>query len=178
MLANNNESLNDALIPAEKPGRDVCIQDLIQQSLDPVFAAFRQMIGQNNEMLSQIAGSMTAQSDRMNALEKLIRLSIPVTPAQVRYINNQIRHRARELLAKKEAGYEDDQKAVASLGRMIRKTVLVRYGITALNELPKCEYSVVISQIEIYNDALAVRDIVKEVRKRAEEAKEKTGAGT
>lgn len=159
----------DCLVPVENEAREKAMQDMMLQILSPVFAALQQMMDHNNQSFAQIAAAMTVQSDRMDALEKQIRLSTPVTPGQVRYINNEIRRRARELLAKKEAGYEDDAKAVAALGRLIRKSILVRYGIVALNELPRCEYSVVISQIELYNDALAVRDIVKEVRRRAEE---------
>ena len=159
----------DYLVPVENEAREKGMRDMLQQILSPVFAALQQMMDHNNESFAQIAASMTVQSDRMNALEKQIRLATPVTPGQVRYINNEIRHRARELLAKKESGYEDDTKAVAALGRLIRKSILVRYGIMALNELPRCEYSVVISQIGLYNDAMAVRDIVKEVRRRAEE---------
>ena len=165
----------DSLVPAENEAREKGMRDMLHQILSPVFAALQQMMDHNNESFAQIAAAMTIQSDRMDALEKQIRLATPVTPGQVRYINNEIRHRARELLAKMEMGYEDDAKAVAALGRLIRKAVLIRYGITALNELPRCEYSVVISQIGLYNDALAVRDIIKEVKRRAEE---KPGTGT
>ena len=142
----------DYLVPVENEAREQGMRDMLQQILSPVFAALQQMMDHNNESFAQIAASMTVQSDRMDALEKQIRLATPVTPGQVRYINNEIRHRARELL-----------------GRLIRKSILVRYGIMALNELPRCEYSVVISQIGLYNDALAVRDIVKGLRRRAEE---------
>lgn len=165
----------DYLVPVENEAREKGMRDMLQQILSPVFSALQQIMDHNNESFAQIAAAMTIQSDRMDALEKQIRLATPVTPGQVRYINNEIRHRARELLAKKEDGYEDDTKAVAALGRLIRKSVLVRYGIVALNELPRCEYSVVISQIGLYNDALAVRDIIKEVKRRAEE---NSGTGT
>ena len=165
----------DFLVPVENEVKEKGMRDMLHQILSPVFSALQQMMDHNNESFAQIAAAMTIQSDRMDALEKQIRLATPVTPGQVRYINNEIRRRARELLAKKESGYEDDAKAVAALGRLIRKAVLIRYGITALNELPRCEYSVVISQIELYNDALAIRDIVKEVKRRAEE---KPGTGT
>lgn len=160
---------SDYLVHVDNEAREKGMRDMLHQILSPVFAALQQMTDHNNESFAQIATAMTIQSDRMDALEKQIRLATPVTPGQVRYINNEIRRRARELLAKKEAGYEDDTKAVAALGRLIRKSILVRYGIAALNELPRCEYSVVISQIGLYNDALAVRDIVKEVRQRAKE---------
>ena len=161
--------ISDALVEVDNKAKAAAVRDMIRQILDPIFDAFQTMIGHNNEAFAQITAAMTIQSERMDALEKQIRLATPVTPGQVRYINGEIRRHARDLLARKEAGYEDDAKAVAALGRLIRKAILVRYGITALNELPKCEYSVVISQIELYNDTLAIRDIIKEAKKRAEE---------
>lgn len=54
---------------------------------------------------------------------------------------------------------------------MIRKAVLARYGIGNLREIPRHEYSVAMSQISLWNDVLAVRDVVKDARERMEETK-------
>ena len=39
------------------------------------------------------------------------------------------------------------------------------YGIGSLAELPKCEYTVAMSQIQMWNEMLRVRDCVREARK-------------
>ena len=74
----------------------------------------------------------------------------------------EIKNRARELLAKYDV---EDAKAVRKLGSAIRKAVLTRYGIGSLAELPKCEYTVAMSQIQMWNEMLRVRDCVREARK-------------
>ena len=105
----------------------------------------------------------------MEALERQIRLNTLVTPAQVRYINDAIRKHARELLLKPELS--DDAKAVKSLSASIRKSITTRYGVAALYEIPRHEYSVVMQQIDTWNDMLLMRDVIKAARKRREEEK-------
>ena len=55
--------------------------------------------------------------------------------------------------------------SLASTSLAIRKAVLTRYGIGSLAELPKCEYTVAMSQIQMWNEMLRVRDCVREARK-------------
>ena len=81
------------------------------------------------------------------------------------YLNDAIRQRARLLLDKK--GIED-KKAITKLGNMIRKSVLSRHGIGNIREIPKHEYSVDMSYIGTWNDVLAVHDVVKDAKIRAE----------
>ncbi len=112
--------------------------------------------------LMQLSVSQTATNDRMEAMEKQMRLHTPVTPKQVRCFNDVIRATARELLIKR--GAEGDRKATTLLCNTIRKAVLMRYGVAALHEIPRHEYPVVIVQIETWNDALCVRDVLKRAR--------------
>jgi hypothetical protein len=104
----------------------------------------------------------------MEALEKQVRLQTPVTRTQVKYLNDAAREKARDLIAKKDRDAAEDRKAVTKLSGMIRKSVLARYGIGNLQELPKCEYNVAMSQIETWNSAMIVYDMVKEARERKE----------
>ena len=83
------------------------------------------------------------------------------------YLNDAIRGRSRELLDKKTIS---DKKAITKLAGLIKKSVLWRYGISSLREVPRCEYTVAMSQIDTWNSALEVLDIVREARARAEEA--------
>ena len=135
---------------------------LIEQMIAPLMETMAKMIAHNTEALNQVARTQQVQADRMEALEKQIRLNTPVTPQQVKYLGEEIKNRARELLAKYDV---EDAKAVRKLGSAIRKAVLTRYGIGRLAELPKCEYTVAMSQIQMWNEMLRVRDCVREARK-------------
>lgn len=135
---------------------------LIEQMIAPLMETMAKMIAHNTEALNQVARTQQVQADRMEALEKQIRLNTPVTPQQAKYLGEEIKNRARELLAKYDV---EDAKAVRKLGSAIRKAVLTRYGIGGLAELPKCEYTVAMSQIQMWNEMLRVRDCVREARK-------------
>lgn len=135
---------------------------LIEQMIAPLMETMAKMIAHNTEALNQVARTQQVQADRMEALEKQIRLNTPVTPQQAKYLGEEIKNRARELLAKYDV---EDAKAVRKLGSAIRKAVLTRYGIGSLDELPKCEYTVAMSQIQMWNEMLRVRDCVREARK-------------
>lgn len=148
---------------------------IIREMMTPVMAAMSQMLENNTAALNQLAATQQVANDRLEALEKQIRLNTLVTPQQVRYFNDAIRSRARELLYKREV---DDDKATRRLGNAIRKSVLSRYGVSALHEIPKHEYNVALNQIAMWNDMLLVRDAVKEARARAADGMEAAGRGT
>ena len=151
-------------LPALSQEQAQMIPIIIQQMMGPLVEAMGQMLKNNTDALNQLAATQQIQADRLEALEKQIRLNTLVTPQQVKYINDAIRARARELLDKRGV---DDKKAVTRLGNALRKALLSRYGVGALHDIPKHEYSVAMSQITTWNDMLAVRDIVKEFRERS-----------
>lgn len=155
-----NENNN---LPALSQEQAQMIPVLIQHMMGPLIEAMGQMLKNNTDALNQLAATQQIQADRMEALEKQIRLNTLVTPQQVKYINEAIRARARELLDKRGV---DDRKAVTKLGNALRKSLLARYGVGALHEIPKHEYSVAMILVGMWNDMLAVRDIVKEFRER------------
>lgn len=134
---------------------------LIEQMLGPVVETMAKMIKQNTEALEQVARTQQVQADRMEALEKQIRLNTPVSRQQVKYMNDAIRDHAREVLSRKGV---EDAKSIRKLGGAIRKAVLMRYGVGALGDIPKHEYTVAMSQIAMWNDALALRDCLREAR--------------
>lgn len=140
--------------------------NMIRAILSPVLETMAVFMQNSTEALDRVAAAQKIQSDRMEALERQIRLNTLVTPTQVRYFNDAIKKHARELLAKKEM--DDDAKAVTKLAGCIRKSVTARYGVAALHEIPKHEYSVVMQQIGTWNDLLTIRDITCEVRQRRE----------
>lgn len=161
-LASASNPAGENLLPAEQAA---ALSGVIKQIMGPVIEAMAKMLEHNTQALDQLAATQTVQNDRLEALERQIRLNTPVTPQQVRYFNDAIKARARDLLFKREI---EDVKAVRRLGNAIRKSVLARYGVGALHEIPKHEYSVAMSQIGMWSDALQVRDVVREVRERHE----------
>ena len=160
-MTDSNNALS-SLTPAQAEA----LPAVIQQVLGPIMENMARMFAQNAQALEQIAATQQAQADRMEALEKQIRLNTLVTTKQVQYINNAIRARARELLMKKEI---EDAKAIQKISNAIRRSILSRYGVAALHEIPKHEYSVVMNQVSMWNDMLCMRDVVKEVRSRESE---------
>lgn len=140
----------------------------VREMMTPLLETIGKMLENNTQAMDQIAAAQQMTSDRIEALEKQVRLTMPMTGKQAQYINDAIRARARELLDKR--GFADDKKAVTRLANAIRKSVLARYGVGGVREIPKCEYTVTMSQIERWNNSLAVLDVVKEARGRAKEA--------
>lgn len=145
---------------------------IIAELMRPVMQTIGKMLENNTAALEQLSAAQSVQNDRLEALEKQIRLQTPVSGKQVSYLNDAIRARARELLDKRDV---DDGKATVKLGNHIRKAVLSRYGVSTLREVPKHEYNVALQQIGMWNDMLTVRDVVKEARSRAESAEQSAG---
>jgi len=142
------------------------IGNIITEIMRPMVQAIGKLLENNTAALEQLSAAQSIQNDRLEALEKQIRLQTPVSGKQVTYLNDAIRSRARELLDKRDIS---DKKAITKLGNAIRKAVLSRYGVSGLREIPKHEYNVAMSQIGMWNEILTVRDIVQETRNRLEE---------
>ena len=135
---------------------------IITEVMRPFMQAMGKMLEKNVEAIDRLSAAQTIQNDRLEALEKQIRLQTPVTAKQAQFLNDAIRAKARELLDKR--GLADNKKAVTRLGNCIRKDVLARYGIAGLREIPRHEYQVAMSQIGMWSNALTLRDIVREAR--------------
>lgn len=140
------------------------LSGIVTELMRPVMQAIGTMLENNTAALEQLSAAQAIQNDRLEALEKQIRLQTPVSAKQAGYLNAAIRQRARELLDKRDI---DDKKAVTKLTGAIRRAVLARYGVAGLREIPRHEYSVALDLIGMWNDALTVRDVVKEARARA-----------
>ena len=138
----------------------------ITEIMRPVIQSMAKLLQQNAEALDRLASAQAVQNNRLEALEKQIRLQTPITPKQAQYLNEAIRAKARELLDKRELS--GDKWAVTKLGNAIRRDVLARYGISGIREIPRHEYPVAMSQIGMWSNALVIRDVTKEARERAE----------
>jgi hypothetical protein len=149
------------------------VANIMNQLMRPLLEDIGKLLKNNTEAMEQIATSQDVIRNRMEALEKQVRLQTPVTDRQARYLADAARDRARELLDKKQV---DDKKAVTKLAGAVKKNLLIRYGKASLREIPQCEYTVAMNQIETWNNALTVLDIVREARRRAEESHDTGGS--
>lgn len=141
---------------------------VVRDIMAPLMESIGKMLQHNTEAMEQIATAQTLTSQRIADLEKRVRLQTPMTKTQEKYISDAIRARARELLDAK--GYADDKKAVTKLSGAIRKSVLTRWGVSSLREAPAYDYETALKQIGMWSDFMAIRDVTKEARKRAEMA--------
>ena len=165
------ERLEHALPVKEKEGNNGILVDpnslgqIVAEIISPVMKTIGKLLENNTAALEQLSSAQSVQNDRLEALEKQIRLQTLVTSKQVYYLNDAIRMRARELLDKRSVG---DKKAITKLGNLIRKSVLARYGVSSLRDVPKHEYNVALSQIGMWNDILSVRTVAAQFRNNAE----------
>jgi len=141
----------------------------LEKVVAPLVASLAEMMRNNTEALQYLAAQQKVQTDRMEALERQIRLNTLVSPVQARYLNDAIRRRSRDILAKN--ALDGDKKAVTRLSAAIRKAVIARYGVAALNEVPRHEYNVAMEQIGTWNDALAILDVTRAAREAMQNAR-------
>lgn len=151
------------------PEQAQVIPAIVQHMMGPLVEAMGKLLENNTAALQQLSAAQQVQNDRLEALERQIRLNTPVTRQQVRYLSAAMKEHALELLDKSSIS---DPKAVRKLAGIIKKDVLADYGITTLEEIPKHEYNVAMHNIKTWNNMRIVREVVKEARKREEEAAE------
>lgn len=158
-LLKEKEGNNGILVDPNSLGQ------IVAEIISPVMKTIGKLLENNTAALEQLSSAQSVQNDRLEALEKQIRLQTLVTSKQVYYLNDAIRMRARELLDKRSVS---DKKAITKLGNLIRKSVLARYGVSSLRDVPKHEYNVALSQIGMWNDILSMRTVAAQFRNNAE----------
>ena len=140
------------------------VSAIVRDLMAPVMESIGKMLQHNTEAMEQIAAAQQMTSQRIAELEKRVRLQTPMSKTQEKYINDAIRTRARELLDGR--GLAEDKKAITRVAGAIRKSVLARYGVSSLREAPAYDYETALKQVGIWNDALRIRDAVREAEKR------------
>ena len=117
------------------------------------------MMGQMVELMRGVAESQRMLNARVEKLEKQNALAMRVTAAQVGEISKAIQRRTEAICA--EYGFDrmrEQHEAVyrgkvqEPIARAIRKAVKLTAGVNSLRELPKCEYSVTLEQIALWED--------------------------
>ena len=146
------------------PATNEEIGNIIRDMMSPVLSAMAELVQRNTDALERLATQQKIQSDRMEALEKQIRLNTPVSATQVKYLNASMKEHARELLD--GFGLSDDSKSVSKVTATIRKHICSYYGVGTVREIPKHEYTVAMTKIANWNNIITIRDIVREARNR------------
>ena len=144
------------------PEQTSVIPAIVQQMMGPLVEAMAKLLENNTAALQQLSAAQQVQNDRLEALERQIRLNTPVTRQQVRYLSAAMKEHTLELLDKSSIS---DPKAVRKLAGIIKKDVLADYGITTLEEIPKHEYNVAMHNIKTWNNMRIVREVVSVKKK-------------
>ncbi|MEG2469473.1 MAG: hypothetical protein RSB86_19040 [Comamonas sp.] len=124
-------------------------REIIQQQAqtpalpDDMVQAWQQMA----QAMRGMADMARATNERMTSLEQQVRLLTKVTPLQASEINTAMKQRASELCESHHAPGCD--KAVAAA---IRRDVRLMQGVQSLRELPRCEYTVTLQQVRLWDD--------------------------
>lgn len=146
------------------------ISATVEGIVGPIIDRIGLILKQNTEAMERIAATQQMMSARISDLEKQMRLKTPMSRSQEKHVNDAIRKRAFELMDAK--GYGNDKKAVNKMALIIRRSVLSRYGADSLREAPAYDYDTAIAAASGYNDLLAIRDVAREAKKRAEKENE------
>ena len=112
-------------------------------------------LAQMGDIMRGMANMLRATNERMASLEREVKLLTKVTPAQASAINEAIRQRAAELCEKYRA--QGCEKAAANA---IRRAVRLTTGTNSVRDLPRCEYSVAMEQVSMWDD----RKVMKALR--------------
>lgn len=120
-----------------------------------------QTLSQMVQLMASMADMIRATNAHVAQLEHQVRQLTKVTPAQATAINGAIRARAAELCAMHRAAGCEKQ-----ISNAIRKDIKLQSGAQSVRELPRCEYTVTMQQVAMWDDYKAIRAIKrkKEVR--------------
>lgn len=102
---------------------------------------------QMGDIMRGMANMLRATNERMASLEREVKLLTKVTPAQAGAINEAIRVRAAELCEAYRA--QGCERAAANA---IRRAVRLTTGTNSVRDLPRCEYSVAMEQVRMWDD--------------------------
>ena len=117
-------------------------------------------LAQMGDIMRSMANMLRATNERMASLEREVKLLTKVTPAQANAINNAIRQRAAELCETYRA--QGCEKAAANA---IRRAVRLTTGTNSVRDLPRCEYSVAMEQVRMWDDRKTMKALRAKVNK-------------
>lgn len=124
------------------------------QGQDEMVIVLRGMAAQMMAGMQAMSDMLRSTHESMVALERQVRQMEKVTPAQARAINTAIRGRAVELCKVHHA--DGCERAAASA---IRRAVKLSTGVTAMKDIPRCDYMVIMRLIEMWDDYKVMKAI-------------------
>ena len=122
-------------------------------------AGYEMLMEDLRQTLGALANMIRTTNERMGALEEQVRRLTKVTPAQARAIHEAVRDRAAQQCQMWRI--PGQEKACANA---IRKEVRLATGVSSMKELPRCDYPVVMRQIQLWDDY----KVMKALKKRME----------
>ena len=117
-------------------------------------AEFGLVMEDMRQTLVAMANMVKTTNERIGVLEQQVRLLTKVTPAQAKAIHEAIRARAEELC--QTWLVVGKEKTVASA---IRRAVRLSTGVSSMKDLPRCDFSVVVRQIQLWDDYKVMKTI-------------------
>lgn len=139
----------------------VPVESGITASTEQILKLAADMMTECRNQIAECAQMQRIMAEHIEALEREMKRSQPITSLQNREIVKAVKARSIALLEKKGVS---DAKAVTAVSKMIKKALFIRYGIDRTNDLPKCEFEVAVRFIELWDDSVEVRRIVKKYR--------------
>lgn len=134
--------------------------EIIQLRRDDEITSVSGMMTNMMGMMSAMAEMMQATNRRMATLEEEVRRMNKVTPAQAKAINAAIHSRAETVCAMHRAIGCEKEAAVA-----IRKALRISCGVTSVRDLPRADFQLAISTLEMWDDYGIMRSLAKKVKR-------------
>lgn len=138
--------MTDEVMLRDDP-RNMIQAEIITEAMRP-FMAFMQ----------EVVNQMQAQTNRIEALEKQVRLNTPMTGAQVKYIKAGMKEKATELIL--DAGGKE-KGTINKAARAIKTDVLRQFGAGNISEIPRHEYQACRNYIDSWTNRRLIRKLIE-----------------
>lgn len=113
------------------------------------------------QLMQGMANTLALMNQRMEQLERQVKLLTPLTSAQEKALGEKIKQRAEELREE----YRLSAACVPAIANAIRKELKLVGGVRALRELPRMEYLVYVERVSLWDDYSTMRAIRKNAMK-------------
>ena len=120
------------------------VQAALAQYMAPMISAYNAM----TETMGQMALSMRAMQESMDAMRKDSMRRTPLSSAQKRHLNEAIRERAEVTMRRRILPPEAGKAASAD----IRRKLCRRWGVRSVGEIPSCEYASAMETVQYWDD--------------------------
>lgn len=120
------------------------VEAAMAQYMAPMIATYNAM----TEAMGQMAQSMRAIQENMDAMRRESLYRTPLSAAQKRHLNAAIRERAEAVAAKRRLPMEAAKAAAGD----IRKKLCRRWGVRSVGDIPTCEYAAAMETVQYWDE--------------------------